>query len=82
MNECWKLNVWHPELQMGSHFKKSIFDEHIQAGLLGWASKAKMKRGLKAATDGGSSTDGSTVGLQMLGIGRKETPTPAPSNGS
>lgn len=68
--------------QMGTHFKKSIFDEHIQAGLLGWALKAKMKRGLKAATDGGSSTDGSTVGLQMLGIGRKETPTPAPSNGS
>ncbi|KAM3216870.1 MLO-like protein 1 isoform X1 [Capsicum annuum] len=59
--------------QMGTNFKKSIFDEHIQAGLLGWASKAKMKRGIKAATDGGSSTEGSTVGLQMLGMGRKES---------
>ncbi|XP_047252955.1 MLO-like protein 1 isoform X2 [Capsicum annuum] len=59
--------------QMGTNFKKSIFDEHIQAGLLGWASKAKMKRGIKAATDGGSSTEGSTVGLQMLRMGRKES---------
>ncbi|CAN4093289.1 unnamed protein product [Withania somnifera] len=67
--------------QMGTHFKKSIFDEHIQAGLLGWASKAKMKRGLKAATDvsnQGSSSEGSTVGLQMLGIGQTEPP----ANGS
>ncbi|XP_070006496.1 MLO-like protein 1 isoform X2 [Nicotiana tabacum] len=63
--------------QMGTHFKKSIFDEHIQVGLLGWAEKVKRKKGLKAATEGsnqGSSTEGSTVGLQMLGIGRKEPP--------
>lgn len=62
---------------MGTHFKKSIFDEHIQVGLLGWAEKVKRKKGLKAATEGsnqGSSTEGSTVGLQMLGIGRKEPP--------
>ncbi|OIT40768.1 PREDICTED: MLO-like protein 1 [Nicotiana attenuata] len=63
--------------QMGTHFKKSIFDEHIQVGLLGWAEKVKRKKGLKAATEGsnqGSSTEGSSVGLQMLGIGRKEPP--------
>ena len=42
---------------MGTHFKKSIFDEHIQVGLLGWALKAKMKRGLKAAADAGTSTE-------------------------
>ncbi|XP_049345484.1 MLO-like protein 1 isoform X2 [Solanum verrucosum] len=59
--------------QMGTHFKKSIFDEHIQVGLLGWASKAKMKRGLKAATDAGTSIEGSTVRLQMSGINQKET---------
>ncbi|KAL3328201.1 hypothetical protein AABB24_035705 [Solanum stoloniferum] len=62
--------------QMGTHFKKSIFDEHIQVGLLGWASKVKMKRGLKAATDAGTSIEGSTVRLQMSGINQKEiTPT-------
>ncbi|MCD9641186.1 MLO-like protein 1 [Datura stramonium] len=58
--------------QMGTHFKKSIFGEHIQTGILGLASKVKMKRGLKAATGGsnqGSSTEGSTGGLQMLGTG-------------
>ncbi|XP_022743467.1 MLO-like protein 1 [Durio zibethinus] len=37
--------------QMGSSFKKAIFDEHIQAGLVGWAQKAKKKNALKAATE-------------------------------
>ncbi|KAG4166870.1 hypothetical protein ERO13_A13G159700v2 [Gossypium hirsutum] len=36
--------------QMGSSFKKSIFDEHVQVGLVGWAQKVKKKKGLKAAT--------------------------------
>ncbi|XP_075494235.1 MLO-like protein 1 isoform X1 [Primulina tabacum] len=75
--------------QMGTHFKKSIFDEHVQAGLVGWAQKAKKRKGLKAAIDGSTqagSTDGSAVrSLQMVGIGRKETTTPPaeiqPSNG-
>ncbi|GAB2212032.1 hypothetical protein Droror1_Dr00025376 [Drosera rotundifolia] len=35
--------------QMGSSFKKAIFDEHVQAGLLGWAQKAKKRKGLKFA---------------------------------
>lgn len=29
---------------MGTRFKKVIFDEHVQAGLLGWAQKAKKKK--------------------------------------
>ncbi|XP_073304085.1 MLO-like protein 1 isoform X1 [Primulina huaijiensis] len=66
--------------QMGTHFKKSIFDEHVQAGLVGWAQKAKKRKGLKAAIDGSTqagSTDGSAVrSLQMVGIGRKETTPP------
>lgn len=73
---------------MGTHFKKSIFDEHVQAGLVGWAQKAKKRKGLKAAVDGSTqagSTDGSAVrSLQMVGIGHKETTPPAeiqPSNG-
>ncbi|KAG8371616.1 hypothetical protein BUALT_Bualt13G0106800 [Buddleja alternifolia] len=97
--------------QMGTNFKKSIFDEHVQAGLVGWAQKVKKKKGLKAALGGGStqggsnedssalrlkaalgggstqggSNEGPTVGIQMAGIGRKETAPPSevqPSNGS
>ncbi|GAB4841556.1 MLO-like protein 1 [Ancistrocladus abbreviatus] len=33
--------------QMGSNFKKVIFSEHVQAGLLGWAQEAKKKKGLR-----------------------------------
>ncbi|KAK8545549.1 hypothetical protein V6N13_066827 [Hibiscus sabdariffa] len=36
--------------QMGSSFKKAIFEEHVQLGLIGWAQKAKKKKTLKAAT--------------------------------
>ncbi|KAI3459898.1 hypothetical protein Pfo_016561 [Paulownia fortunei] len=35
--------------QMGSSFNKAIFDDHIQAGLVGWAQKAKNKGMKKAA---------------------------------
>ncbi|XWS57936.1 hypothetical protein CRYUN_Cryun09bG0215700 [Craigia yunnanensis] len=38
--------------QMGSSFKKAIFDEHVQKGLVGWAEKVKKKKALKAATEG------------------------------
>ncbi|KAL3828984.1 hypothetical protein ACJIZ3_017786 [Penstemon smallii] len=79
--------------QMGTHFKKSIFDEHVQVGLVGWAQKAKRNKGLKA-THGGSTQPGSTqavsshggstqggsaqVGIQMGGIGQKEAAPAAP----
>ncbi|KAI3667856.1 hypothetical protein L6452_42926 [Arctium lappa] len=42
--------------QMGTHFKKSIFDEHIQAKVVGWAQHAKQKM----ATNGGSNQHGSS----------------------
>ncbi|PON56658.1 Mlo-related protein [Parasponia andersonii] len=48
--------------QMGSSFKRAIFDEHVQVGLVGWAQKAKKKKGLKAAADGSSSGTGSGTG--------------------
>ncbi|THG00614.1 hypothetical protein TEA_027602 [Camellia sinensis var. sinensis] len=54
--------------QMGSSFKKAIFDDHVQKGLVGWAEKAKMKKHLKTATNGsgqGSSTAASIMGVQM-----------------
>ncbi|KAK1436994.1 hypothetical protein QVD17_02778 [Tagetes erecta] len=44
--------------QMGSTFKKSVFDEHIQAGLISWAQKAKKKKVL-AITTTRPSPDGS-----------------------
>ncbi|CAN0922974.1 MLO-like protein 1 [Linum grandiflorum] len=45
--------------QMGSSFKKAVFDEHVQVGLVGWAKQAKKKTVLrKAAASGGSSQFG------------------------
>ncbi|KAL3752911.1 hypothetical protein ACJRO7_000324 [Eucalyptus globulus] len=50
--------------QMGTSFKKAIFDEHIQQGLVGWAQKAKNNNNLrKTATDGSSVQTGSKQGL-------------------
>ncbi|PWZ16166.1 MLO-like protein 1 [Zea mays] len=33
--------------QMGSYYKKEIFNEHVQQGVLGWAQKAKKRSGVK-----------------------------------
>jgi mlo protein len=38
--------------KMGSCYKKEIFNDHVQQGVLGWAQKAKMK-GVKARTGAG-----------------------------
>ncbi|KAK2992694.1 hypothetical protein RJ640_029951 [Escallonia rubra] len=43
--------------QMGSTFKKAIFEEHIQEGLVGWAQKAR-DRGLRKPAANGSSQVG------------------------
>ncbi|XP_038998326.1 MLO-like protein 1 [Hibiscus syriacus] len=53
--------------QMGSSFKKAIFEEHVQVGLIGWAQKAK-KKGLKAATQTEAETNpeqSPSVSIQM-----------------
>lgn len=55
--------------QMGSTFKKSIFEEHVQAGLVGWAQKVKKKRGQKGSTEG-SSEASSHVSAGGLLLGR------------
>ncbi|XP_038874921.1 MLO-like protein 1 [Benincasa hispida] len=60
--------------QMGSSFKKAIFDEHVQVGLVGWAQKVKKRKGLKAAADGstqGGKEGGSNAGVQLGNIMRK-----------
>ncbi|CAN4098643.1 unnamed protein product [Withania somnifera] len=52
--------------QMGSHYKKSMFDNHVQACLLDWADKAKKKKALKPAKDSSShSTEGCCPGSPM-----------------
>uniref|UniRef100_A0A803L853 MLO-like protein n=1 Tax=Chenopodium quinoa TaxID=63459 RepID=A0A803L853_CHEQI len=62
--------------QMGSNFKKAIFDEHVQAGILGWREKVKKKKGLKGSvngsTTGETSTDeGSATRIQMARLIQK-----------
>lgn len=57
-------------MKMGTTFKKSIFDEHVQVGLVGWAEKVKKKKGLRGAGSGQessheSSHESSKVGIQM-----------------
>ncbi|KAL9259718.1 MLO-like protein [Drosera capensis] len=61
--------------QMGSSFKKAIFDEHVQAGLLGWAQKAKRRKGLKAASSvaGSSPKEGSTAGILLASRSPKQS---------
>ncbi|XP_059626325.1 MLO-like protein 1 [Cornus florida] len=67
--------------QMGSSFKKAIFEDHVQVGLVGWAQKVKKKTALKAASEasgqGGSTTnDGSSsLGIQMGKLARREATT-------
>jgi mlo protein len=51
--------------KMGTFFKKEIFDEHIQQGLVGWAQKAKRRtESIKECAGGG--THGPSSGLEML----------------
>jgi mlo protein len=59
--------------QMGTSFKKDIFEEHIQEGLVGWARQAK-KNTRKAAN--GSTTHGSHASSTTHGstqVDHKET---------
>ncbi|GMY33004.1 MLO-like protein 1 isoform X2 [Fagus crenata] len=58
--------------QMGSSFKKAIFDEHIQEGLVGWARQAKKNKGLRKAANG-SATHGSTTTHGSIQMSPKET---------
>jgi mlo protein len=50
---------------MGSCYKKEIFNEHVQQGVLGWAQKVKMRKGLKGAA--AASKDESTINADSAG---------------
>ncbi|KAJ6433960.1 hypothetical protein OIU84_017635 [Salix udensis] len=55
--------------QMGSSFKKAVFEEHVQVGLTGWAQKVKKKRGLKEAGEGSREASSHVSGGGLL-LGR------------
>ncbi|KAK4836677.1 hypothetical protein QYF36_026191 [Acer negundo] len=46
--------------QMGSSFKKQVFDEHIQTGLVGWAKQAKKNTVLRKAAAANGNSNGSS----------------------
>ena len=61
---------------MGSSFKKAIFEEHIQEGLVGWARTAKKNKGLRKAANGSTTTTTTTRGSTTHASGQmspKET---------
>ncbi|KAK9162685.1 hypothetical protein Syun_003587 [Stephania yunnanensis] len=55
--------------QMGSQFKKAVFEEHVQEGLVGWAQKARKKKGLRTAANGSTTQSGSNGGSSAVGSG-------------
>ncbi|KAJ1399026.1 Mlo-related protein [Sesbania bispinosa] len=66
--------------QMGTHYKRAIFNEHVQEGIVGWAQKVKKKKGLKADDTQhaqGSSNEGANAGIQLGSIFPKRASTPA-----
>lgn len=64
------------EIKMGSSFKKAIFEEHIQEGLVGWARSAKKNKALRNAANANGSGSGSGAGAGStqvgVGVGLKE----------
>ncbi|CAH2071934.1 unnamed protein product, partial [Thlaspi arvense] len=66
--------------QMGSNFKKAIFEENVQVGLVGWAKKVKNKRAAGSNGNEGSSQAGS--GSSPPGAaGSSPGPGPGPAPG-
>ena len=47
-------------MKMGTHFKKAIFEDHVQVGLVGWAQKAR--KGSKT-TPAANPNKGTTIQL-------------------
>ncbi|KAA3473028.1 MLO-like protein 1 [Gossypium australe] len=51
--------------QMGSMFNKAIFEDNVQASLLGWAKKVKKKKALKQAIELSAESTPSEVSIQV-----------------
>lgn len=57
---------------MGSYYKKAIFDEHVQEGLIGWANKVKKRKEQKTRTNDTSIEEPSAnIELKKL-MGKKD----------
>ncbi|KAK1266952.1 MLO-like protein 1 [Acorus gramineus] len=57
--------------QMGSSFKKEMFEEHVQVSLVGWAKNARKRKGLRVSTgqngsEHGVSEDVNEIQLQKV----------------
>ncbi|KAF5179993.1 Mlo-like protein [Thalictrum thalictroides] len=65
--------------QMGTSFKKEMFEEHVQAGLLDWAKKARKKQqGLREVAKESShmsSKEGSNEIIQLGKVSQKPSAT-------
>nr|CAB3461452.1 unnamed protein product [Digitaria exilis] len=46
---------------MGSYYKKEIFNEHVQQGVIGWAEKAKKRSGLRESNSVGEFMHGDGI---------------------
>ncbi|CAN8237743.1 unnamed protein product [Cochlearia groenlandica] len=65
--------------QMGSNYKKAIFEENVQVGLVGWAQKVKNKRELKAAASNGNEESSHAGPSPDSDSGPNPSPGPGPS---
>jgi len=67
---------------MGTHYKRAIFNEHLQQNIVGWAQKAKRRKEQKA--DGhpgqGSSQETGNTGIQLGSIFQKKASAPGNSS--
>lgn len=68
---------------MGTHYKRAIFNEHLQGTIIGWAEKAKKKKGQKAdsqpeqgSSHEGAATAGAGAGVQLATIFQKRASAP------
>lgn len=59
-------------MKMGSSFKKAIFEEHIQDGLVGWARQAKKNKGVQRASIQVDPNKEASVGIQMASVATEE----------
>lgn len=63
---------------MGSYFKKEIFEEHVQQGLVGWAQKVKRRTAQKAGNGSASANEKppveSSVKIEMNLLAKENSP--------
>ncbi|KAK7351944.1 hypothetical protein VNO77_11733 [Canavalia gladiata] len=68
--------------QMGTYFKRAIFNDHLQQNIAGWVQKAKKRREVKADSQSGqgSSHESANAGIQLGSIFPKRASAPGDSS--